>query len=294
MREPRHVPLRTYRAAPHHLLVLALVVLAAGTAGGQQPRISWLDAQAARASANQPHWATPLVTTSPKIEQGLRTDFVRQSVRGGQQNWNLGNAKGLQVVLLPRLEVRVSPPPYLLHSNPAVSDGFGDLGLRLKYRLYGSNEQHHNAVVTADLTASLPTGKNTNGSCCALLSPMLGAGKGWGNLALTSTLSGVLPVSGTARLGRQMAWSTALQLHAGRYAWLQMESATTWYSGGSNDGHSQTLLTPGIVVSRLPLTRGTAGGVGPLSLTVGAGEQIAVTHFSTYNHAPVVSVRLRF
>jgi hypothetical protein len=39
----------------------------------------------------------------------------------------------------------------------------------------------------------------------------------------------------------------------------------------------------------MPMTRS-----GNLTLTLGAGEQIALTHFNTYNHSPIFSVRLRF
>lgn len=188
-----------------------------------------------------------------------------------------------------RTELRISPPPFITHTAPGISDGFGDLAFRVKYRLYGSNEQHHNAIVSGLVSASLPTGKNTNGSCCAVISPSLELGKGFGKLALTTSAAAALPVTGAARLGRPITLNNAVQYHLTRFVWLQDEFNTTIYNGGKNDGHQQTFDTPGVVVSRLPVARASS-----LLLTVGAGEQIALTHFHTYNHSPILTLRLRF
>jgi hypothetical protein len=240
----------------------------------------------------QPDWATPLVTVSPRPEEGFRTDFSRQSTAGGRTAWNYGGAKGLQFLPLPRMELRLSPPPFFAHSNPKLEDGFGDVAFRLKYRLYGSAESSHDAIVTAELGASLPTGKSGNGSCCAVMSPTLEAGKGFGRLALTASAGGTLPVSGVTTLGRQVVLNEAIQYHATQYRgtrllWLETEFNSTLYRGGRNDGKAQTFVTPGLVVSRIRLR-------GRLKLTLGAGEQIALTRFYTYNHSPIFSGRMRF
>jgi hypothetical protein len=71
-----------------------------------------------------------------------------------------------------------------------------------------------------------------------------------------------------------------------------METNSTFYLGGSNDGKQQTFVTPGVIVSRIPLKR--SGGAVRLALTLAAGEQIALTHFNTYNHSPIFSGRFRF
>jgi len=49
-----------------------------------------------------------------------------------------------------------------------------------KGRLYSRNEEHGNAIVTVFLAGSVPSGKNGNGSCCAVVTPTLAAGKGFG------------------------------------------------------------------------------------------------------------------
>ena len=241
----------------------------------------------------QPNWATPLVTIAPRLEQGLRTDFVRQSIAAGQTMWNYGGTKGLQFVPLRHVELQVSPPPFFTHSNPKVEDGFGDFSLRMKYRVVASPETKHNAIVTAVLAGSIPTGKSGNGSCCAILTPTLEAGKGFGKLDVIAAGSGTLPVTGAKTLGRTAVLNEALQYHATKLLWVETEFNSTIFRGGKNDGREQTFATPGVVVSRMQLRRGAVSGE-RLALTLAAGEQIALTHFNTYNHSPIFSARLRF
>ena len=261
-------------------------------------------ARVAADGERQPHWTSPLITVSPRLEQGLRTDFLRQSVPRDQVNWNYGASKGLQILPLPGFELRISPPPFFTHSGPKTTDGFGDFQVRLKYRIAASNEQHHNAIATVDLSATLPTGKNGNGSCCATVSPALDLGKGFGPVAFTFDVGGLLPVSNTKGLGRSVFLNDVAQVRPWGPLWLQVEFNSTLYYGGKNDGQKQTLVTPGVVFSRLPLVRGRTEpapvpGNRPhtgdrLAITLGAGEQIALTHFNTYNHALVFTSRLRF
>lgn len=271
-----------------------LLWLSGGSARAQDGFFDRYRARFAAVQGEQPHWAAPLTTVAPILEQGFRSDFVRQSLTGGQQSWSYGDAKGLQFVPFRRTELRLSPPTFLTHTNPKQEDGFGDVGFRLKYRFYGSSEEHRNAVVSAFVGATVPTGKNGNGSCCATVSPTLELGKGAGRVALTTSAGGSLPVTNATKLGRQIVWNTAVQYHVQRYLWPQMEVNTTFFKGGRNDGKGQAFLTPGLIVSRLPLIRGSNGGRDVLALTLGAGEQIAVTHASTYNHAPIFTARLRF
>jgi hypothetical protein len=70
-------------------------------------------------------------------------------------------------------EVIFSAPPFLSHGAARSRDGFGDVSFRLKERIFARNEEHGNAIVTAFLGASIPTGKNGSGSCCAVVTPTL-------------------------------------------------------------------------------------------------------------------------
>jgi len=260
-------------------------------------RVNWwvkYETRATAAQVNQPRWATPLNTTSPRVEQGLRADFIRQAA-GGATTWNYGGTKGLQFIPFARMEIEISPPAFFAHSNFKVPDGFGDVSFRMKYRLYGSNEAHHNAIVTFVLQGSYPTGKHTDGSCCAIVTPTVEVGKGFGSLALTSSIGGTLPVTNVHGLGRSIAWNNAVQYRLNKLLWVEDEFNSTFFYGGKNEGKQQTFNTPGVVVSRIPVGHYRLSGEGyPLVLTLGAGEQIALTHFNTYNHAPIFSGRIRF
>ncbi len=277
-----------------NLILLLIVCSGPAPASAQSGFFQRYQARVAASQAKQPHWATPLVTVNARLEQQVRTDFVRQTSPAGQNTWNLGATKGLQFIPLSRVEFRVSPPPFLMHYNGKSIDGFGDLAFRGKYRIYASNEQHHNAILTAILGASVPTGKNGNGSCCAILTPTVDMGKGFANLALMTSIGGTIPASNTIKLGRSINWNSCLQYHATGVVYLETEFNSTFYKGGSNDGKQQTFVTPNILFSRIPLVHGAAGHQDLLALTIGGGEQIALTHFHTYNHSPVLTLRLKF
>ncbi len=100
-------------------------------------------------------------------------------------------------------------------------------------------------------------------------------------------------------MGRNIAWNNAVQYRAaksgvGRIFWPEVEFNSNFYKGGTNDGKTQTFATPGVVIGRVPLTHDASGKPGRLGLTFGAGEQIALTHFHTYSHATVLTLRMPF
>ena len=100
-------------------------------------------------------------------------------------------------------------------------------------------------------------------------------------------------MSNTAALGRSIALNQVVQWKVSSLVYLETEFNTTLYAGGRNDGRKQTFTTPGVVVSRIPIGHYAAERY-PLVLTLGAGEQIALTHWHTYDHAPIFSARLRY
>lgn len=246
----------------------------------------------------QPHWVTPVVTVTPRLEQEFRTDFVHYHNTGRKEIWNYDNGKGLELIPEKHTELIFNLPPFLDRSN-GESDGFGDVSFLLKERFFSRNEESGNAIVTAFLGASVPTGKNGNGSCCAVVTPTLAVGKGWGNFDVTSTAGGSLPVTNTKGLGRSVIWNSVAQYRLGktglaRFFWPEIENNTTLYKGGSNDGKTQSFITPGMIVGRIPLVHDASGKPGRLGLTLGAGEEIAYTHFHTANHYTVLTFRIPF
>lgn len=288
-----------------HLFAALLIVGAVGVGAQQTAAVKGPEGFVGRYQARvtvtqgaQPHWVTPLVTVTPRLEQELRTDFVHQYAASGKATWNYGNGKGLEFIPEKHTEIILNVPPFFNRSN-GESDGFGDVSFLAKERLFSRNEEHGNGIVTVFLAGSIPTGKNGNGSCCAVVTPTLAVGKGFGLLALTSTAGGSLPVTNAKGLGHVITWNNAIQYRlakrgVARLFWPEVEFNSSFFMGGTNDGQRVTYATPGIVIGRIELTHDAAGRPGRLGLTLGAGEQISLTHFNTYNHATVVSLRMPF
>ena len=282
--------------------MLGVAALCGPSALQAQANDSWMARYRARVTATQsaqPHWITPLVTVTPRLEQEFRSDFVRQTNARRYDTWNYGNGKGLEIIPSRRVELLFNLPPFFAHGQPGARDGFGDMSFNSKFRIFARNEQHGNAILTAFLAATVPTGKNGNGSCCAVVTPAIAGGKGWGNFDVESTLGGSLPVTNAKALGHTIAWNTTLQYRsaetgAARFFWPEVEFNSSFFSGGSNDGKKVTFATPGLVIGRIPLAHNADGTPARLGLTFGAGEQLALTHFHTYNHAIVLTARIPF
>jgi hypothetical protein len=96
-----------------------------------------------------------------------------------------------------------------------------------------------------------------------------------------------------------VAWNSVVQYHLARHGaahffWPEAEFNSSFFLGGANDGKAMTFATPGLLIGRIPLSHDGEGRPGRLGLTFGAGEQIALTHFHTYNHGVVITVRMPF
>ena len=240
-----------------------------------------------KTQAAQPHWITPVATTTPRLEEEFRTDILWQTNASGVTSENYGGTKGLELIPFQRVEVILSTPPYLAHHNPSVRDGFGDFQFLVKYRLLSSNEQHGNYILTAFLATSLPTGSYTNGAPCAIITPTIAYGKGFGNADIQGTFGVGLPVAHTNVVGRTFTWNNAVQYRIFRKIWPEIEFNSTFFQQGKNDGMKQVFVTPGLMVGRLHLWK-------RLNLSVGGGFQIAATRFHTNNHNGILTVRLPF
>ena len=275
--------------ARYLLLLLALGLLPAAQAQNAAPDDSyfgsWFD-RVSQTQAEQPHWITPLFTTTPRLEEEVRYDTGWQNTTKGDIT-NYGSGKGLEFIPSEHTEIIISPPPYLAHQNPTQIDGFGDTSFLLKYRFAAGNEEAGNYIVTAFLGGSIPTGSYSNGVENAVVTPTIALGKGWGAFDVQGTLGIAVPVGDLSRLGTPIAYNTAFQYHLLGKLWPELEVNGVVFHNGPNDGKQQVFLSPGLVVGKIHLWR-------RLGLTVGAGEQIAVTSFHTFNHNRVVSVRFPF
>jgi len=246
---------------------------------------AWLS-MVSHTQAEQPHWITPLVTVTPRLEQELRYDFSWQE-KFGVTTGLYGGGKGVEVIPAEKLEVIFGIPSYNVQYSPSGKSGFADELLLVKYRIFASNERGGDQILTFFLGASLPTGSAPFTSNQAIITPTIAYGKGYRGFDVQSTLGIGLPTGGTSKLGRPLAWNSALQERAARFLWPELEFNFTSWDGGANGGKKQLFVTPGLVVGRVPLHN-------RLGLTLGAGIQVAATKFHTYNHAVVFSFRLPF
>ena len=266
------------------LTLPALFVLASALPAQSGPQ-SWL-ARVSATQAQQPHWVTPVATVTPRLEQEFRFDVFHQVTPTGNVT-NLDGAKGLELIPTRRTELLINLPPYLVHQNPKTIDGWGDASFVLKYRLFARPEKEGSSIVTAFLGGSIPTGDHKNGSISAIVTPILAGGKGWGLFDVQSTLGGTFPVNSVHELGRTILSNTALQAHVLKKLWPEVEINSTLYEGGSHDGKKQTFITPGLVIGRFPIHKRVA-------FVAGAGFQIAATHYNSYNHAFIGTLRMPF
>ena len=240
-----------------------------------------------RTKEEQPHWLTPVATTTPRLEEEYRYDQLWQTNADGITTNNYGGGKGLELIPFERVEVIVNVPPYLMHNDPAVHDGFGDLAFLLKYRLFSANEQHGNYILTAFLGWSFPTGDHKNGAPHPVITPTLAYGKGFGNFDLQGTFGVSIPTADAGVLGRTYAWNNTFQYRLFRKLWPEVELNSAFFQDGNNDGQKQNFVTPGLVLGRFELWK-------RVGLTLGAGYQIATTHFHTTNHNAILSIRFPF
>jgi len=240
--------------------------------------------------ARQPAWPIPLVTASSGLVECFRSDFARQVTPAGTQTWIFGNSKGANLIPWYNTEFDAAVPPYIEH-NSAAKDGFGDFSMLLKYRLAAAGAGEGNYSISASLGGTLPTGSYKNGSLDAAVVPTVYAGKGFGRFDVQSSLGATLPVADTLKLGRVVGWNTVAQYHLGKYLWPEIEENASFYHAGPNGGRIQNFVTPGVIFSKLKFHHETRSHD---ALVFGGGMQIATSHFHTYNHAVVLTVRTLF
>ncbi len=249
-------------------------------------REGWFQ-RVSRTQSQQPHWITPLVTVTPRLEEEYRFDMFWQHQPDGSTVTVYGGGKGLELIPADHLELILGVPPYNVHSRQGARDGWGDLSFLLKYRVLAANEEKGDYILTLFLGASIPTASTGNGPGRAILSPAVAFGKGWGNFDFQSTFGVGLPAGDAHRLGTPWTYNTAFQYRIFKKLWPEVEVNSTWWPNGQKDGKKQVFLTPGLLVGRLPVWK-------RLGFTLGVGVQIAVTQYHSYDHNWILSMRLPF
>ena len=263
------------------LLFGAFATAAAQDSGGYFsnwfPRVS-------KTQAAQPHWITPLFTTTPRLEEEFRSDIVWTPTPSGD-NVNYGAGKGLELIPTYNTEIILGVPGYQVPASGSA--GGGNVPITLKYRFATQNEESGNYIITAFLAGSIPAGRFATryGS----ITPTIAFGKGFRNFDFQSTLGWTIPTGGRNLSGTPVAYNTAFQYRVLRKLWPEVETnVTLWPNGGPKlVGQKQVFLSPGLVAGRFHLWK-------RLGFSIGAGEQIAVTHFHQFNHAKTLSIRFPF
>jgi hypothetical protein len=241
--------------------------------------------------AVQPTWVTPLVGTTPLLGQFVREEFARQKMPGGAAVWNIGNNKGLSLVLSRRVETDLSVPNYVVHGSAPGADGVGDFCFTTRVRIASGNRERGNYSVAAVLSQTWATGLEKNGAATWTRGITMAGGKAFGRFAALGSVGATIPAdAGLATMGRPVAANSAFEMHAMPKLWAQVETNTTVYNGGTHDGKVQTFVTPGVFLVPLKLRRETSKSY----VLVGVGMQFAVTHYHASDHNLVVDTKVYF
>jgi|SRR5579884_439879 len=273
---------------PLFLLLTASGAQAAGQhkGNGEKSQSGWWK-RAERIHAIQPHWITPVVTTTPLLVEEFRFDASRADVAGNAATVSFFNGKGLELIPTEHTEVIAGVPGYFSSGAAGARSSWGDFPMLLKYRIRSAPAREGNYVLSLFLGATFPTGTNGHSAGKVVLSPAMAFGKGWGDFDVQGTFGTAVPAGTWERLGTPFLLNMAFQYRVLERFWPEVEVNTTAWPNGADSGKKETFLTPGIVVGRIPL-RGRVG------LVVGTGVQIAATHFHRSNHNLILTVRFPF
>ena len=247
--------------------------------------------RASATQALQPKWIVPVVAPYPMLIQVFRADFTRQISPAHATTWNLGATRGVNLIPFARTEIDILVPPFFEHDTK-TRDGFGDFSVTGKYRILSANEKHGNYLLTAQLSATVPTGSYTNGATDAVITPSISGGKGFGKFDGFVSVGGALPTGDQKVIGRTIATNSVAQYHVQKYLWPELEINSTAFYGGSKDGKVQTFLTPGLMFGKYAIHPNDK--TSRLGFATGVGLQTAATHYHTYNHSLIFTGRFIF
>ncbi len=271
--------------------LICLSVLSSEASSAQSNFFTSWENRVRATSAKQPSWGVPIFTPTSGIVQLLRTDFIRQYTGTHTTTWNYGGSKGVDLIPWYRMEVDLNAPAYIQHNTSKALDGASDLSVLLKYRFLASNEEHRSYSISAGIAATAPTGSYKNGTSDGTLSPTVYLGKGFGRFDIQTAASESLPTGHTRTLGRPVSWNSVIQRKVGKIFWPEIECNSTFFRGGPNDGKVQAFVSPGLMVSKIKFMTESNNR---LALAFGVGEQIAVSHYHSYNHGLSLTSRIVF
>lgn len=249
---------------------------------------NWFE-RASKTQAEQPHWVTPLVTVTPRLEQELRYDQLWEALPGGHSLQNYGGGKGIELIPAEPLEVIIGIPAWESEDTSPRKEGWADQTFLVKYRFLSANEEKGDYILTAFMGLSVPNGSANYTSHHYAFSPTIAFGKGWGRFDVQTTLGMSIPDNGGERsgAGTPVLFNTAFQYHIDKFFWPELEANYTYWPNGKHEGLNQLFLTPGLVLGRFPIYQ-------RVGVTVGVGCQIAVTDSPLMHRNIIFSARIPF
>jgi hypothetical protein len=115
--------------------------------------INWFP-RVTQIQSEQPHWVTPLVTVTPRLEEEVRYDQLWQANPHGVATDNFGAGKGLELIPFQNTEIILGVPAWIahnghiLHGKDVDKDDWADETFLVKYRLLSANEENGNYILT--------------------------------------------------------------------------------------------------------------------------------------------------
>jgi hypothetical protein len=255
----------------------------------------WVDdwlAMATRTQDQQPHWMTPVDTTTPRLEQEFRYDMYWESLPGHGWLNNQGAGKGLEIIPAEKFEVILGIPPLEMQSGPPQTNGWANWPMFLvKYRILSANEQEGNYILSAFFQVIAPFGSMADPTNVWIAQPYLAFGKGFGDFDIQGTVSAEIPFGGTdaenTNFGHRIFTNVTFQYHFLEYFWPEVELNDIYFVDGGHQGQNRLWITPGIIFGRFPIHD-------RVKLNIGVGYQIKASEKDNYDSNWILTTRLTF
>ena len=167
--------------------MLAITAAAQNSAGdsssSSNPVLNYFEnwfSRVTQIQSEQPHWVTPLVTVTPRLEEEYRYDQLWQTKENHASVDNYGYNKGLEFIPFDPVEIIVGVPGYEQQNRDPRQFGWADETFLVKYRILSGNEKNGDYILTAFMGLSVPSGSDDFSSHHYDFTPTIAGGKGWG------------------------------------------------------------------------------------------------------------------
>jgi hypothetical protein len=242
-----------------------------------------------RMRAEEPGWLPPLITTTPRLSNGLRYDQYDEWQPKDRTLDNFGG-KGLQAIVYDNTEIDLYTPPYEVRRGAGAgvnAEGVGDWTFfTLKYRFLTEPDDHGDYVLSGIIQTIAPSGISAFTNKAYMINPSIAFGKGWGAFDIQGNLGEAFPLQNTGSLGNATTANLVGQWRIGSYLWPELEFNYSYWPNGEKAGKNQLFITPAIQIGRVRLQ-------GRLALQLGVGYQYALSPLApSYDRAWVFSTRL--